>query len=139
MSDDNDAQRIASHESTIKFAEIAIQSLLFLSGGAAVALLTFAGDQKTGLEQYAWAVSLFGWAAAGAVLTAGLSYLSQALFCAAIDYKSVRLYWIGEAFRALGVILWFASLGTFLCGVGSAADAVRARPDCPIATSKPQN
>ncbi|PPC85840.1 MAG: hypothetical protein CTY39_06285, partial [Hyphomicrobium sp.] len=76
VTDGNDRWDIASFDAAMRFADLAIKSLLILCGGAAVALLSFAGTRaSTGqesLDAYAAAVMLFGWSAAGAVLTAGL-------------------------------------------------------------------
>lgn len=54
-------------DAVITFAELAVKSLLLLCGGAAVALLSFAGNRgatgQASLDAYATAVALFGGAA----------------------------------------------------------------------------
>jgi hypothetical protein len=111
-----------SFEAIISFAELAIKSLLLLCGGAAVALLSFAGSRSSttqiSLDAYATAVAYFGGAAAGAVLTAGLAYLAQVSFGEKVWAK------IGERLRYAAIIAWLASLTGFAFGVWEAADAV---------------
>lgn len=113
----------------ISFAELAIKSLLLLCGGAAVALLSFAGSRgstaQVSLDAYASAVGLFGAAAAGAVATAGVSYLSQSCFSAAA--RNVDRRWIGrlcQGLRFVAVAVWFSSLVAFGYGVAKASEAV---------------
>ncbi len=110
-----------SFDAVIRFAELAIRSLLLLSGGAAVALLSFAGNRgatgKESLDAYAWAVMLFGGSASGSVLTAGLSYLGQSCFTADHDKLGTLLRWIA-------IITWLGSLSAFGVGVKAASNAV---------------
>jgi hypothetical protein len=76
-----------SHRSTIQFAIEAIRALLVVNGGAVVAILTFAGNARTGgavidFPLLLSSLRLFGVGLALAVLCAGLAYVAQALFTA---------------------------------------------------------
>ena len=112
-------------DATIRFAELAIRSLLLLCGGAAVALLSFAGSRgataQSSLDAYAAAVTFFGGAAAGAVATAGLSYLSQSFFN---DAEKRWCQVVAEVLRWGAVALWLGSLFAFYIGVQKASEAV---------------
>lgn len=114
----------SSFDATIGFAELAIKSLLLLCGGAAVALLSFAGSRASttqiSLDAYATAVAFFGAAAAGAVLTAGLSYLAQ------VSFTAHKQGWepCGEKIRYGAILVWFASILSFGYGVWKASEAV---------------
>ena len=110
-----------NREAVIKFAELAIRSLLLLTGGAAVALLAFAGHRD--VPNLATAIELFGWAASGAVLTAGASYLAQ-VFITEYDHGTWAC-WFGDALRVVAVVIWFVSLSLFMYGIYAAAGAVR--------------
>ncbi|MFN0219513.1 MAG: hypothetical protein ACKVP4_11950 [Hyphomicrobium sp.] len=111
-------------EAVIKFAELAIKSLLILCGGAAVAVLSFAGSRgltaQVSLDAYASAVAFFGIAAGGAVFTAGLSYLAQS----GINAPETTWEKLGNALRFLAISVWFVSLASFGYGVWHASEAV---------------
>lgn len=112
---------LKSFDAVIRFSELAIKSLLLLCGGAAVAVLSFAGSRgattQVSLDEYALAVHYFGMAAGGAVATAGLSYLGQCFFTKDWDR-------CGATFQALSIIVWLLSLAVFYVGVSHASAAV---------------
>lgn len=112
-------------DAVIDFAELAIKSLLLLCGGAAVALLSFAGSRgatsQVSLDAYANAVMLFGGAAAGAVTTAGLSYLAQTCFNAHAQGWEP----FGEKLRYAAIVIWFGSLAAFGYGSWTASWAIQ--------------
>jgi hypothetical protein len=113
---------ITSHASTIKFAELAIKSLLILNGGAAIAVLSFAGAQlKSGslaIEAYSSGMQTFGFGAGLAVLTAGTSYLAQHFFSHMWDRT-------GTFLQCLSVAIWLGGLTAFGMGVNFSTVAVR--------------
>lgn len=115
-------------EGVIKFAELAIRSLLLLTGGAALAVLTFAGDRwpsnPDAVAAYACAVQLFGYSALAAVAVSGMAYLSQVLLTED-GPGSPKEKW-GHRLRVFCVFVWFGSLGAFGWGVHVAAKAVTA-------------
>ena len=107
-------------EATIRFADIAIRSLLILNGGAALALLTFAGNAASRGQQisFEWSLLAFGIGAAFSVATAGFSYLSQSLYTegeAGTPYARLGLSMRLVAF-AIGFVAWLL----FLVGIGLA-------------------
>lgn len=112
-------------DAVISFAELAIKSLLLLCGGAAVALLSFAGSRgatsQVSLDAYADAVLLFGGAAAGAVATAGLSYLAQSC----LNAREQGWEPAGEKLRVTAVVAWVASLVAFGYGSWTASTAIQ--------------
>jgi hypothetical protein len=79
-----DSQK-SGRDGVIKFAEIGIRSLLILNGGAALALLAFVGHgssapgSKFVHSEWAGVFAWFAFGAACAVVTAGLSYVAQAV------------------------------------------------------------
>lgn len=117
-----------SFHATIRFAEISVQSLLVLTGGAALGVLTFASSHaKNGddaILAYANAVWWFGWAGALAVLVAGLSYLAQWSFTRHFAWVDWRGH-LGNAFQLLAISAWLLSMVFFLFGVTRASDAVK--------------
>ena len=117
----NSDARHSSFDATIRFAELAIKSLLVLCGGAAIAVLSFAGTRgataQASLDAYAPAVCYFGIAAGGAVATAAISYLAQSFFTNDWDKT-------GRAFQGLAIILCLANLACFGIGVSNASTAV---------------
>ena len=120
---DVEAQR-ANMEAVIKFAEIAIRSLLLLNGAAAIAILSFASNAAgRGFPvPFRSAVLVLGWGAALSVLTAGLSYVSQSVISEAKTPWIEK--WGGGGLRVFAVFTAFLSLGAFLCGIYLAARAV---------------
>lgn len=113
-----------SFEATMRFAELAVRSLLILNGGAALGLLTFASNQsKNGAApiNYADAVWWFGIGAALSVLTAGLAYVAQYFFTHENDDWKEKVA-IGCQLAAIAV--WLASMVLFVCGVSAAVAAV---------------
>lgn len=110
-----------------KYAELAIKSLVLITGGAAVAIAGFAGGAiKTDLSQHALeplssAVWWFAVSAAGAVASAGLSYLSQA---AALDAPEKWRGFLTEAGRFGAIAVFIFSLVGFLLGADSASTAL---------------
>lgn len=107
---------VVSFESTIKFADIAIRSLLVLNGGAALAILSFAahGFKQEGHSALSQSVLIFGIGAACSVLTAGLAYLAQSLF-------GHRYNKAGYFAQALGVAVALMSLVAFFAGMMEAS------------------
>jgi hypothetical protein len=124
MQDDPNRFFKESFEATMRFAELAVRSLLILNGGAALGLLTFASNQnKNGSApiNYTDAVWLFGIGAALAVLTAGLAYLAQYFFTHENDdwkKKTANTLQIGA------VVAWLVSMGFFVGGVRAAVAVV---------------
>lgn len=114
---------IASWESVIKFAEMTIRSLLILNGGAAIAVLTFAGNAaKSASEVFlANSVVYFGIGAALSVVTAGLAYLAQFLFTNLFERT-------GRAFQYAAIAATVGSLLAFGCGMKAASDSLERRP-----------
>ena len=105
---------------------------MLITGGAAVAIAGFAGGAiktdvtqpaltQQALESLSSAVFWFALSAAGAVSTAGLSYLSQA---AALDAPEKWRGFLTEVgrFGAIGVFIF--SLGGFLIGANAASSAL---------------
>lgn len=124
---DIEARRLAyepkrvSSESTIKFADLTVRSLLLLNGGAALAVLTFAANSAKGssgavvsAQDLAPSILLFGSGAATSVATAAASYVAQLSYTQ--DYKKV-----GNTFQVLAVIGGVASLVLFVAGMIVAA------------------
>ena len=113
-------------EAGARYAELAIRSLLIVSGGAALALIGFAGsalkDNTTlvGMRELASSVRYFSLAAAGSVAVAGLSYLSQAIMLDAAEPWNAR---IGGIVRLLAILMFVASLACFLVGAFAASSA----------------
>lgn len=110
----------------MRFAELAVRSLLILNGGAALGLLTFASNQtKNGGSSinYADAVCLFGVGAALSVMTAGLSYLAQYYFTHEDDDWQT---WVARILRWGAIVVWLTSIALFVFGVRSAASAISA-------------
>jgi hypothetical protein len=115
----------ASFDATIRFAEMAVRSLLILNGGAALGLLTFAGNaasRATDAPNFRWAIVAFGVGAATSVLTSGSSYFSQWFYSwANATDKGVRA---GYFFNALAVVFAVAGLVAFGAGIYFAAAAM---------------
>lgn len=110
----------------MRFAELAVRSLLILNGGAALGLLTFASNQtKNGGSSinYADAVCLLGVGAALSVMTAGLSYLAQYYFTHEDDDWQT---WVACILRWGAIVVWLTSIALFVFGVRSAASAISA-------------
>jgi hypothetical protein len=125
---DQEAQR-PFVEMGARFAELAIKSLLIISGGAAVALGGFAKSDPTNVFVHHAFVSSAWWfavAAFGSVITAGLSYLSMAF---AVDARDTS--WgpkVAEFGRVAGIIVFILSLVFFGWGAYLADSALRAQP-----------
>lgn len=113
-------------EPVFRFAEIALRSLLLLNGGAAISLLTFAGNaERLGLGGKAGVLGnmalSFGAGAALAVLTALLAYLTQHSY-ASFEPKGpkseqTRANRRGNLLRWIAVCVAFLSWGAFLLGM----------------------
>jgi hypothetical protein len=113
-----------SFEATMRFAELAVRSLLILNGGAALGLLTFASNQsKNGAPpiNYADAVWLFGIGAALSVLTAGFAYVAQYFFTHESDDWKEK---VAIGFQLAAVAAWLFSMALFVCGVRAAVAVV---------------
>lgn len=116
-----------SFEATMRFAELAVRSLLILNGGAALGLLTFASNHtKNGGTpiDYADAVCYFGVGAALSVLTAGMSYLAQYYFTHENEDWQLTL---ASCLRWGAIGAWLVSIILFLCGVSAAANSIAAQ------------
>lgn len=115
---------LGSVESTIKYGELAVKSLLILGGGAAVALGAFAGSDAGGgivlAPNYSKAIMMFGVSACAAVGTAGLSYIAQWFYC------DERRGDFGDLIRAFAMLTWLVGLGAFFVGVRSTSEAIDA-------------
>jgi hypothetical protein len=118
-----------SLENINTYATITIRSLLILNGGAAIALLTFIGNQAkdTGFKAANWlpAFEVFGWGTFLAVLCSALAYLSQ-VFIHEPESLWVKKY-VGSLLRGLSVIAGAASLIIFIVGVYQAKAAFAAQ------------
>lgn len=107
-------------EAITTFSSITIRSLLILNGAAAIAILTFVGDQSksvAGFNVKPWlpAFEVFGWGTFLAVLCSALTYLSQ-VFIHEPDNVKVKSY-LGEPLRWLAVLAGAGSLFAFICGL----------------------
>lgn len=122
------ATRGKMFDATIRFAEITIRSLLLLNGGAAVALLAFAGNAKQSglpdeqLSAYASAVQMFGWGALLSVGVAALAYLAQLFFT---EMSARKPHPAGIVLRCAAIFMAFVSLGLFGCGTYKASQAIK--------------
>jgi hypothetical protein len=118
-------------DAAIRYSEMAIRSLLLISGGAAVALAGFAGGSLKADAHPAVLIALsssvwwFALSAVGAVAVAGLSYLTQIVILEAPEPWNDR---IGGLIRALAVLLFIACLGFFLMGAYAASSALQPIP-----------
>ncbi len=126
MSDEHEPKRFfkESFEATMRFAELAVRSLLILNGGAALGLLTFASNQtKNGATaiNYAEAVCFFGLGAALSVVTAGVSYLAQYYFTHEDNDWQTKA---ANSLRWIAIITWVVSIAVFVCGIGAAVAAL---------------
>lgn len=104
------------YDAGIRFAEMAIRSLLILNGGATLALFAIAGNaDKVGLKPKVPELSLmaliFGIGAAAAVTTAFFSYLAQTAYVEG-DPEDQGRKW-GNFFRALAVATGVGSMVAF--------------------------
>ena len=85
------------NQATINAGHRAVQALLVLNGGAAIASLGFiaslAGSDGVAvrLESFAWPLTMFGWGAGLAVLTAGFAYFVA--FCHVSALARDKLNW----------------------------------------------
>ena len=117
-------------EAAMRYAELAIRSLLLVSGGAAIALAGFAGHSLGSanpnpaiLQALGSSVMWFAYSAAGAVGVAGLAYVSQILYGEVPEPWDDRL---GGFVRILAVALFLASLLCFVWGANAASLALTA-------------
>lgn len=113
-------------ESGIRFADVTVRSLLILNGGAALALLAFAGNTatKTNIEylpKLAPALQLFGWGATLSVATPALSYLAQMLL---LRPSSGWKWELGVGLRIIAILSAAASLVMFFMGIQRAASGL---------------
>lgn len=111
-----------SAKATYDFARFAINAMLILNGGAALAIMQHLGaarDASTRFPLSALAEPLMFLCGglAGAALSAGFSYLSQYLF----THEKQR---IGLLFQVTGLLAWLASLGCFVWAVSLVARAM---------------
>lgn len=116
------------YDAAMRYAELAIRSLLLVAGGAAVALAGFAGNSLasgTATVRQALASSIwwFALSAAGAVTTAGLAYITQVLILEAPEPWSSRL---GGGVRLVAVLLFLCGLACFVFGAHAASLALNA-------------
>jgi hypothetical protein len=141
MTDETAARRIAelsyqtqvdmaklSHSSTIRFAEITVQSLLILNGGAAVAMSALLGasfkDGKIGIpfDQVSNSILALGLGAVFAVLVPGLAYLAQSCYSEQIQLpvekqQDSHFRFGGNMFRVLAVGAAVMSMLFFVIGL----------------------
>jgi hypothetical protein len=115
-------------EAAMRYAELAIRSLLLVAGGAAIALAGFAGHSLGSgnpviLQALGSSVVWFAYSAAGAVEVAGLSYVAQILYHEMPAPCDDRL---GGSVRFLAAALFVASLFCFVWGANAASLALTA-------------
>lgn len=100
-------------EAGIRFADMALRALLIINGGAAVALLTFAGNAgRLGVAaqsgRTAAPLIAFGVGAALSIMTAFLAYVAQVTYFEAAPHERGKK--IGNRFRAAciacGIMSW---------------------------------
>lgn len=120
-----------SAEATIKYSEMAIRSLLILNGGAALAVLTFAGNSSKagGSMTLSQSVLFFGSGAALSVLTAGLSYIAQSFFSWSFSQSDPVKGWrsfCGRVAQGAAVVAALASLVVFVLGMREASGKISA-------------
>jgi hypothetical protein len=114
-------------EAGVRYAELAIKSLLIISGGSAVALAGFAGGalksdaEPIVLQAVSASVWWFALAAASAVLTAGVAYLSQSFILDVSEPWGGR---IGVGLRWAAVLLFVLGLACFIVGAHHASTAL---------------
>ena len=110
-------RRKIDHEATIKFADIAIRSLLVLNGGAAFGALAFAGQSlSSGNDTQARALAEliipFGSGAGLAVTCAAASYLAQMFFTSGSENTLyIRIDWVLQVFAMLIYAAGLVSFG----------------------------
>ncbi len=107
----------------VGFAKLAIQGLLTISGGAVIALSAFLGNIWSGGCHVGDAMFFlyFIWAAALAVICAGLSYLAQLCFT---EIGTKKRY-IGFCFQVPAIIAGVIGIVLFVMGGYSAYDNLK--------------
>jgi hypothetical protein len=125
-------------EGVMRFAELAVRSLLILNGGAALALLAFAGNTaaRGGIDllgRVAPVITIFSIGAALGVTTACGAYLAQALFMEA--KTNPRLQIVAMGFRYASVLCGCISLMLFLWGMHRSSTAFQPS-DAPVILSQ---
>lgn len=123
---DNQRQFESSLEmlrSTIAISHLALKSSILINGGAAVAMLAFMGGAWNHLPSQgaktaiACALSMFVYAVLVAGVSTGCAYIAQAALGGEWGEKAEK---VGELFRWITVILFFASMILFYLGASSA-------------------
>jgi hypothetical protein len=123
-------------EAGLRFAEMAIRSLLILNGGAALGALTFAGNATRLGEAIGngWLANLIFWLGIGAALsvaTAFFSYVSQILLIEGKLGIGKKIGAILRVFTAcVGIAAWFIFLHAMISASASLAK-VTAQPSRP--------
>jgi hypothetical protein len=125
----------ASFRATIEFALLVIRSLVLVNGGAAIGVITYLGHlwSKTPESALASAMvvqhGLYAFVAglALALLTAGCSYIAQALYSELDRHggKTSPAASKGNRWRYAGVACAALSLGAFIAGAYLSAQAVK--------------
>lgn len=116
----------------ITFAGASVKSLLFLNGGAAVAMLAFIGSAAKDIPNAASVISLafplycFGLGAASAAMVAMGAYLSQIAFYGDYVQPGKWQSFAGQTFRVLAVGAAVFSISAFIKGLYAAYTVFRA-------------
>lgn len=132
-------------EAVMRFADLAVRSLLILNGGAALAILTYAANAtKTGStygEELASLVWYFGVGAFLSAATAGLAYVAQVCFSELSSEGNLNNRW-GHRVRVVALVVGIASLAAFGWGMlqasGKLASVQSQSTAAPAAKSTPQ-
>ena len=127
-------------KSVIAYGEVTVKSALLINGGAAVAMLAFAGNLATRVgepeiaSRFAAAMVAFGAGAWLAVLGAGFGYIAQSCYLRELRLE-FSLRRSGHRWRKITAITVGAAMLAFAIGVGCATFAVtlplESPPDTP--------
>jgi hypothetical protein len=118
------SQRRSMSEAIVRFAEMAVRSLLILNGASALALLVFVGNAgaRAGSLNLKPALVAFGAGAVFSVVTAAFFYVAQSSY--AVSDGQDRSYQLGQSFRYAAMTCAFFGLVAFFVGIGLSATAI---------------
>ncbi|MCC7046731.1 MAG: hypothetical protein IT562_08480 [Alphaproteobacteria bacterium] len=129
---------MATQAWAVDLAKLALQSVIAVNGGAAVALLAFiphvasTNPSEIHLGHLTFALCLFTAGVVTGVFCAGIGYLCQLTYAHAYkfkDHKFSLVKWravLGDGLRVIAIIGGFSALGIFGWGVAAAINAFRA-------------